>query len=224
MASGSPHSVSRAEVSGGEVPPNEADGEADIENPELAAALSLLCDFARDEMSNRTNPSPVRLERVEARFDATPQEALLDRFFDAVERHAMSEGEESFPTFHSVAAAAEANGVPGYRCEPFQRLLALVRADDPDLALGQARSPLQELGVICDVAQEAESWDVAEAELSYQFARRIDSELTHPELRHVFDGLGNAAPAERYQRFQMGVAELGAVGWTCPALARVLSP
>ena len=197
-----------------------AAGGFEIDPGELATALTRLCHVAREEIVDRSRPSASRLRRVEARFDRTPHEGLLDDFFHLVEAHAELRGEQRFPPFESVQAVAAEVGVPGYQCPEFARLLALVRTGDADLDLAQAPTPLQDLGRLCDVAVEAEGWGPSTEPFGARFARRISDELANPDVRNTVETLNESPPTDRYSLLRSAAGDMGMPGWACPPLER----
>ena len=99
-----------------------------VTNPQLGAALEELCRIATEGNADRSRPVGVRLERMEDSFDSSEHHDVLDTFFNRVERR--SHGNIFF---EEIAAQAESDGVPGYRCEPLARMLVLQAAGEDDL-------------------------------------------------------------------------------------------
>lgn len=189
-----------------------------VTNPPLAAALEELCRVATEEAADRSRPVEERLERTEERLEGSPHEEVLEAFFDRIEHRG---GDRLL--MEAVTAQAAQDGVPGYRCEPFARMLVLYAAGDRDLDPELVATPDQDLVRLCavatEVAAEAATAQADPAMVALTLAERLDEELTCPEVRQIVEALAHVPPETRVQLLESAAAEVGLQGWTCPALA-----
>jgi hypothetical protein len=183
-----------------------------VTNPELARALDLLCQRVTEAMADRSVRLEVRAERVEEGFEGTEHDEVLDDFFDRVEDRRQG------LVFEAVAAQAEADGVPGYQCEPFARMLVLMAAGDQDVDPSLVATVEQDLERMCRIATEVAAEAGTPEERASRMGSRWDQELSNPTVRDAFDGVAMASPPARYPMLRDFAAESGVSGFTCPAI------
>ena len=90
----------------------------------------------------------------------------------------------------------------------------------------QKQQLASDLNLLCSAHERAEvlmkekSLDRLDAELTSNMWKEIEAGVKSPDLIKAISAISHASPESKYSLYQQAAAEIGQVGWTCPAIER----